>query len=539
MMIYTKLGVLASVILLVTFIVVLVMRKGVVLGGSRRPRNRHAITRVICGLIGVGILVALAIGTSNHVDAIYAAGESAEKITLRLPAEATSSREPNEEGGDSEKQNTRALVHFVFAERTAAGYVPMHAEEIEVDWPRDRHEQIERRGSISDFSYELQLFVGGGTSTVPAGSTKFRLPIQVQYRIHAGTYTSSGTRNESLAVTTPLVIDTFHSWTKNALSVVQGPHDRYTLFGFLYLSARDDPLDEVSLASYATRVPFPEVDLENWRQPSYWSPEVPAYFRLIEDIELPAFLILIAAIFFAQMFARRGLAFAGMMCLCLLFTAVLDRVAVSAHASRLADTNLSPQIRHRAIDSLAETFFYRQTAVEAVTAAEADSANPPALRKSAHEAVRSLTDYENGTFLEPHFEMDFYIRPAEYQVVEKHDGVDGHFVIHVPSGQDELGLQPMVKLEIARRGRRFDSWHGHLYLSWKDGKLVPDERAKARIVVSDNLNAGKIEKTEEFEQVSDNVLRVNLQMTYTPNDRPDEPTHQDVSITVKIQPLDE
>jgi hypothetical protein len=100
--------------------------------------------------------------------------------------------------------------------------------------------------------------------------------------------------------------------------------------------------------------------------------------------------LMIATILLSQCFARRGLAFAGMLALCILYAAALDRAVLATHVSKLADKNLSIVTRTLAAESLSGTFFYRNSAIKALDRAANDETNPESLRMLMRRALQKL-----------------------------------------------------------------------------------------------------------------------------------------------------
>jgi len=111
---------------------------------------------------------------------------------------------------------------------------------------------------------------------------------------------------------------------------------------------------------------------------------------LAGHIGISALLLMLAALLLTQLFARRSLAFVGVLAAVVLYVAALDRLALGTHLSHLRDPGEPVRARITACCHASDTFFYRKTALARVRAVADDPQTPLALRDVARGAARFL-----------------------------------------------------------------------------------------------------------------------------------------------------
>jgi len=107
---------------------------------GRKPHARHWITRTICAVIGLGIAIAITVGTIRDARRPYA---DAPQVRFRLPTlpppESPKELVPLKKG--------RFLVYVALANKLEGSLFPVHGETFEVRWPEDCGRKF---GSVED-----------------------------------------------------------------------------------------------------------------------------------------------------------------------------------------------------------------------------------------------------------------------------------------------------------------------------------------------------------------------------------------------------
>ena len=97
-----------------------------------------------------------------------------------------------------------------------------------------------------------------------------------------------------------------------------------------------------------------------------------------------------AAVLLAQIFKRRGLAFAGVLTLVILFVAALDYSVLDTHLEHMNDTDASLTTRTTACWQASGSFFYSNTALLEIEAVAENDGAPKVLRDKAALAAYQL-----------------------------------------------------------------------------------------------------------------------------------------------------
>jgi len=393
----------AELIILVAVVVLVAFKlSGRGLALRRRPRKRHLVVRIVCGAVAAIILVAITVGTWNDVRRCYATDDLGKKLTVRVPSKpAPALPVPAEQYGRTEVEKARFLFHVVVADFAAGAARPVHVEEHEVRWPRDKMQVLERRFRFEDFEAHYTLVLP--TLYVRRGSEGEPPVLQAD-----GTY-SVGWRCPGRSSSRSGGLSLDGVWYaadmarprvpgKRPLSIAAAPRRDLKAFGFVTRAAEDDPLHEVALDAFLEQR---EADmrraLANKGDRATIGHRLPADIplrglALAAHIGLSSLLLLVAASLLSQLFVRRSLAFVGVLAAVVLYVAVLDRTALGAHLSRLSDAAAPLPARVVACRQATDTFFYAGTALAAVRSVADDAAAPAPLRQAAADVARSLAD---------------------------------------------------------------------------------------------------------------------------------------------------
>jgi hypothetical protein len=346
---------------------------------SRRPRRRHIIVRIICGVLGVLILAALGVGTLRNARGVYASAAEAEKINFHLPTKPSPELpKPKDLDEALPIKKARLLTHFIFISDNK----PIHAEEMEIRLPEDSGRKFSKTGKIDAAHFEIGLKLHRLEVLKLRDGSHLSSPVS-SYRVHFNsTLGSSSQGGWQDTIDMPEITDSPLPFGKtNPLVVIHYGQGRIQVVCLTQLVAFDDPLKTVSLNELVRGIDLSDRKLQpiSRRQPS--GSGAPAGFRLAESMGFSFALLVIATILLAQCFARRGLAFACMLALCVLYVAALDHAVLAIHVSKLEDKHLSVEARTFAAKSLPGTFFYRNSAKDAVDRAVKDETNPESLRE--------------------------------------------------------------------------------------------------------------------------------------------------------------
>jgi hypothetical protein len=369
---------------------------------ARGPQPRHLVTRIVCGTLGAAILVAVAVGTWTAARQNYAE-PAAGGVVIRVPTQEPPALRAPKPGYREEADDARFLFHLVVGEPAPDGFTPVHVEEFDVRWPRDKDRQFQRSFETGPYRCLLRLrvpmvFVAQNTAQEasrlqPHGTVGF------SYVTGRGSGSSSSGFYEleagHLNVLQPL------DSGPNPLSITAGgagPDNLHAVY-FMTRVAPDDPLKVVPFAEFAGRRP---ADLAKIRRESAnrtlrhgpaKNASLPACgLALAGHIGVSSLLLLAAAVLLTQLFARRSLAFAGVLAGVVLYVAALDRMALGVHLSRLADPAASLPSRLVACRLAPGTFFHRETALRELLTVSRNASAPEALRTTASSIAAEWGD---------------------------------------------------------------------------------------------------------------------------------------------------
>jgi len=417
-----------ALIVLLALVVALAVRfgrRGPSLGG-RRPRPRHIVVRIVCGVLGAIILVAIGVGTSQEVRRCYAGEGPPKPLTLRVPT-LPPPELPTPAGGDREAEvkEARLLVSFLAVEVGAGEPRPVGAWQLEVRLPQDKGRMLTLGTVVGRYNVGSRVMVGalnarpaGAPPREPSGASfgdirayraKADRPATLVADYGGTSFLCSGPGLSMSLGRAGLPLDEVW-WVEGPrvytylramppLSIVHGPEHQIVFIAQGDRVAEGDPLEEVPVAEFVRQH---EGELRQasddqllacfrHRQPRTPAEDIPRFLALAGHIELSSLLLLVAAILLSQLFARRSLAFVGVLAAVVLYVAALDRAALGTHLSRLADPQASVATRAIASWQARETFFYRTTALRAYEKVAADSEAPAAVRELAAAGARWLS----------------------------------------------------------------------------------------------------------------------------------------------------
>ena len=169
------------VLLAIVGVVLLVLLRRGLVPGPRAPRPRHIVVRIVCGVLGVGILVAVAAGTWSVVRDSYGGEAAGKGLTIRVPTQPPPALPvPDEPSTTVEVKKARFLVDLVVADLSTGEPVPIFVDQQELDWPRLN--SLGRRIEVVDCKVYYELRVHGAVVWTRGRGVPSRLGAAIRLR---------------------------------------------------------------------------------------------------------------------------------------------------------------------------------------------------------------------------------------------------------------------------------------------------------------------------------------------------------------------
>jgi len=373
----------------------------------RRAKKRHLVTRLVCGLLGAGIVAAVGVGTWQTVRAAYApprgAGVAVRAPTLPPPPVPV----PPRRGREQDIPDARVLVTFLIADRAGGMCRPVHSEQFDVRLPADKGHKY---GAAFRFPHLRgyyrftidRVFAarsdGDGGEVFYDGSDEFHVRSFDSSSHGSGFYRHRGTVGHLGA----LYVGEAAKALSDPLSVVPPVRRQYDAFVVRTLLAAGDPLKDVPLAEFVAgrreSLKAAAADDDTWRpysrrrrQPAV--SDLPAGvggIRLAAHVGVAGLLLVVATLLLAQLSTRRAAVWVVLIIAATAYTVALDRAALAEHLSVLSNAATPLADRLTACDQAGRTFFYRQTALTALARQAGDAGAPAALRDAARHGAEEL-----------------------------------------------------------------------------------------------------------------------------------------------------
>ena len=402
------LGPIVVVILLATMVLAFRFRGRWFIPLRRRAKKRHLVTRLVCGLLGLGIIVAVGVGTWQTVRGAYAppAGEGIKVLAGTLPPPLPV---PPRRGREQDIPNARVLVTFLIVDRAAEQCRAVHAEQFDVRLPADQGRKYEAAFKFPHLRGYHRFSIGrvfamrsdGDDGEVSYEGTDESYVTSFDSSSHSsGYYRHHGSTHH----VGPLDIGRQRVALSDPLSVVPPARRRYDAFVVRTPLAADDPLKEIPLAEFVAGrrdgLKAAAADDDTWtsrrrRRPDglVSKPDLPpGGVRLAAHVGIAGLLLVVATLLLAQLSTRRAAVWVVLMIAATGYAVALDRAALAGHTSVLSDAAAPLADRLTAADQAGETLFYRRSA-QAALARQADDAGAPAALRDA--AKRRAEDLKN------------------------------------------------------------------------------------------------------------------------------------------------
>ena len=372
-----------TILLLIIVVVIVLLRrsKGTSLRG---PRKRHIVTRIVCGVLGFGILIAVGIGSWQEMHKPYAADAS--ELTVKVPA--------NDPPPAQHADNRGRFLHYILVVNASGGLArPVHAEMFEFNLPDDLNREF--RAGFSVDGVEM-AYTATPIALRPTGVSRtpnkpvVRMSVSFYYNISDRT---SGSRSGHKSYT----VGSIHHLKKirrpgrasgSPLAALPSSRADLLVYGRVLRASENDPLKSVPLAEFVGRY-GPQIDdnLERYRagrQRFSRKADIPAHGAALATHVGPAAALLVAAAFLlAQLFTRRHIAFPAVLAAVVLYVAAIDRVALGVNLSYAEDKDAPIAVRLLGCARARDTFFYGKTAERRTQAVIDDPNTPSQLRELA------------------------------------------------------------------------------------------------------------------------------------------------------------
>lgn len=390
------------IIVIAVVLLVVLLRRGAGLRTGRRPRKRHVITRIICGTVSAGILIAVGVGTWQQVAACYSPPAAQVTKALHVPSK------PPPAVTEESVPPLRFLVHVMVVGLSSETPQILQVKEFDTgspNRPQGQPWQAEFRVGSTEVQCSLDLrdlsvaFYSSGQAYILASGG---VRIEVDHPFGRSSYGQSFWDLEDRHL---YEVWTGGSSSDNPLSALPGPRlDELHLLLLATMVAEDDPLKEISAEEFAkahalriNRV-IPGLEARRGAEKRTLSrssrQELPPGLVALAPYVGPAgLLLLVAAILLAQLFTYRPLAVAGMLAVMVLYVAVLDGLALSTHLGRLRDAGAPVSERMRGCVQAGDTFFHRASADRALRAVAEDASAPDELRQLARRVLAATSGF--------------------------------------------------------------------------------------------------------------------------------------------------
>lgn len=317
--------------------------------GIDRNQPRHPVVRIVCGVLALGL-----VGAVSWFSWKATAPATTTGPTLLLPTQSATYK-PFKGGDDEPQQFIYTLLAVTY---DGGSVVPLAGESVVINWPQDRNREFVLSGRLPGGSMEAQVSVDSFRDNHSDGfwvSGTHR----VSYRVGGSSGSMSG-GSRTLGELGQTQVGWRQSYSRAPLSLVPVTvgGKGHLLFGII-AAGTADPV-EVDAAEWlrqnagAASEALPKYDSLHQFQP----PPMPNGVEMLRYTGPASWLLLLAAILAAQVFRRRGMAFAGAVALMVLLAITLDRVMVERQAALLADETLEGHAKSQLIQRMSHSFFH-------------------------------------------------------------------------------------------------------------------------------------------------------------------------------------
>ncbi len=373
--------------------------------GRASPRRRKIVRIVLVG-VGAFLLLVVSHATWRDIHAPYAspAGSAA---TIHLPTQSVEQialARPEWSGDNTPAVGARLIIQVVLIDTSGPAPVVLNVDEYDTIWdPNDTElvvKEMNRReckGTYTITVTDLSIWNGPSNQLIDP----LQGGVTLEWRLRGG----GGAGYTSGPVSTPMMVSI--RWAsrpgRSALSLLAGLERRahLELTAYVRLAGKDDPLKAVPVTELeeisaldksgeALDLSREALDLGSLPHGLLLEADVPPAFRLLGRMGISSLLLLGAALGLARLAKRYSVGVMIAVPAAVLLVVLADRSAVSVHEAHLMDRDATMETRYSAASRLAETFFFRRTASEAMTQVADDPAQPEPLRNITRLLSRGL-----------------------------------------------------------------------------------------------------------------------------------------------------
>jgi hypothetical protein len=217
---------------------------------------------------------------------------------------------------------------------------------VEIRLPEDRGRAFRKTGEIGALDFNISLAFERLEVYTRSPNGPLEQYVGAKYRC---SYGNGNTIGGGFGLFSPEDLKNYGDAKK--IDILETSYEQTTIqvVCLTRLVAFDDPLKAVGFSDLLIQ----DVNWNDWKFSCYSNTRIieifgivnSAGFHLMNHMRGSFVLLIIAALFLSQCFARRGLAFAGILAFCVLYVAVLDRADLAMHVSKLESKNLSIETR--------------------------------------------------------------------------------------------------------------------------------------------------------------------------------------------------
>lgn len=375
-------------------------------GGPRRVlRRRPVVVRIVCAAMGAGLLMAVGIGSWQQAHGVYAERDAAEPLTIAVPA-GPPPEVPAIPEGEAEVAMEKARLLLAFVVLDFAGGTPegVYVQQKVLDWPTTS--RFKGRTVIDGARIDCEMNIyqvvctyrdrwhkTGPACIAVRSSTE--VEVTTGHRMSGGSGPADFVEIESAG---GLSIWPGCRAKPGWFSVVGGRTRLLYGFWVVYPLTADDAMKRIPLADWAAEQQealsklVPKVEDRMAQFVDYPDGDAPPGLALAGQAGFSSLGLLVAAILLSQLFRRRGMGFALVLALLVLYVAGLDRLALGVHLDKLSDGDAPTGVRVRGCAQAMDTFFYRQTAIHSMEEAARDASAPEMLRTTARAGADALRE---------------------------------------------------------------------------------------------------------------------------------------------------
>ena len=392
------------VVVLVVFILALKRRPSPM--RLRGPRRRHIVTRSVCAVLALAILISVGYFSWTEAGAIYAT-ESPQTGTVQIPtktpAALTTELKPNQR---VTLDKGRLLIKAIVLEAvTPTTFRAVHVDEFDITWPGGNSGTIANSFKFDNGTLSYRFDIADVYLKRHDGAAKPALQIDGNWSMkvrrqngNGRSSNSSGGRIIVNGIGGGKNINSGNTYRSNKpLSAIpsSAAYGQLIICLFAELGDPDDKLTTISTEKFIAgkhEQILAETNRSGGGYNRRWrvDPDVPPGISLIEHVGMAGALLALAAVLMAQLFMRRGLATVAMLATVILYIAAIDRAALDMHISHAQDADAPIGKRLAACGAASNTFFYAKTAAAQLQTIADDKQTPKPLKYRSARNARLL-----------------------------------------------------------------------------------------------------------------------------------------------------